>query len=96
MKEVDESNKPASKYSEIGMVPSNGSNQATHGSSSGSESNKAANPSSSQAPTEAGMISSWQKFENQYIKPTFTKERKDPYSYEVEQPLGVAAQNAQL
>jgi len=93
MKEGEEGNKPASKYGEIGMAPINGSNQAVQG--HGGEINGTANISD-QPPAEPGMINAWQKFENQYIKPTFTKERKDPYLYEAEQPLGESAQNAQL
>lgn len=44
-----------------------------------------------------GMRGTWEKFEKEYIKPTFTKEKKDSYSYEVEQPLDVgSAENKQL
>jgi hypothetical protein len=83
--------KPASKYSEIGMV-NNGGSKSGH--SSGAESVSAHVGDSKSG--EPGMIGTWQKFENQYIKPTFTKEKKDPYSYEAEQPLDAAAQNAHL
>lgn len=30
-----------------------------------------------------GVVGAWEKFEKEYIKPTFTKEKKDSYSYEV-------------
>lgn len=53
-------------------------------------------PNAEQPPAETSKFSTWQKFENQYIKPTFIKERKEPFTYEAEQPLQVAAQNAQL
>ena len=95
MKEVEEANKPASKYSEIGMAnrSSGNSNQAVQGSG---EENNGTMKTSEQLPSEPKIIGAWQRFENEYIKPTFVKEPENRYSYEGEQPLSAANQNAQL